>query len=384
MMDIWFENMMPHLTSLRKEFHAHYPELSHNEFRTAEKIRRYLREFTHAEIREVAKTGTVAIFNPESIGKTILIRADIDALPIGETNTFDHKSSINQVSHKCGHDGHTVILLGLARALTDFPVENCKIILLWQPAEETGSGAGETIQDTLFRDIPIDFAFALHNIPGYPLHQVILRKGLFTPQVKSMIIKLYGRTAHAAEPEHGQNPAMAISKIIQYAEAITENNTNKKDFFLITPVFINMGSPAYGTSAGYGEIHLTLRSWSPEIFNERSGTFISYIEEKAKELGLKTTISWIQEFYANVNNEEAVNYLIRASEACSLDMDFKQQPFKWGEDFGLFTQKYKGAMFGLGAGNNTPALHSPDYDFPDDIMMSGILVFYETIKQVVI
>ena len=177
MTEEWLNNMIPQLERLRKDFHAHFPELSTKEFKTAAKIQDYLEEFTTSEMRKVGETGTLAIFNSEKKGKTILVRADIDALPILESNTFNHRSVVKNVSHKCGHDGHTAILLGLARALTDYPLEKGRVILLWQPAEETGKGAMEVIKDNFFKNLSIDYAFALHNIPGYDYHKVILKKG---------------------------------------------------------------------------------------------------------------------------------------------------------------------------------------------------------------
>jgi amidohydrolase len=306
----------------------------------------------------------------------------MDALPIQESNSFGHGSTVSNVSHKCGHDGHTTILLGLARALTDLPLHKGRVILLWQPAEETGTGAMEMIRDKLISELSIDYVFALHNIPGYPFHRIILKNGLFTPQVKSLIIRLFGKTAHAAEPEHGHNPALTISKIIQFDTKITNNDPGKKDFFLATPVYMNLGSPAYGTSAGYAEIHFTIRSWSPQLFEKQCDHLISFAEEQGRSANLKITISWVQEFYANQNDPEAVDLLRKASDTCHPDIETRVDPFKWGEDFGVFTQRYKGAMFGLGAGMETPALHNPDYDFPDEIMASGIKIFYETIKQV--
>ena len=142
-----------------------------------------------------------------------------------------------------------------------------------------------------------------------------------------------------------------------------------------------MGSESHGISAGFGEFHLTIRSWSPRLFDKKCAELQSFIRKTADEYHLNPDLSWTQEFFANENNEEAVDCLERVANKSDFKYNYKNEPFKWGEDFGLFTQKFKGAMFGLGAGKDTPALHNPDYDYPDDITATGIAMFYGTLKE---
>ncbi len=369
------------LKGTRRQLHAH-PEISGQEYTTQKSIIEFLKTHTKADFIKIAETGLLAIFDSGISGATIMIRGDIDALPIHEINTFKHRSKIDGISHKCGHDGHTTILLGLAIRLTEKPIKQGKVMLLFQPAEENGLGAQAVLSDPQFEKNHIDYVFALHNLPGIGTHEVIVKENEFTANVKSIVIKLHGKTAHAAEPEFGCNPALAIAEILQYAEKHTHNQPDSPDFFLATPIYGTLGEQAYGISAGYGEVHLTIRSWSTTLMNEKCESLEKFIQEKGEQYCLKPEISWIQVFHANHNDPEAVNAIKQAAKLNELSITETKVPFKWGEDFGLFTQQFKGAMFGIGAGKNTPALHNPDYDFPDDITPTGVSMFYTIINEI--
>ena len=375
------EALQKSLEKVRKELHQ-YPEISGEEYETQKKIKEFLAKNASCTIIEVAQTGIVAVFEGKENGKTIMLRADIDALPIQEVNTFQHQSQNKGISHKCGHDGHTTILLGVANMLTKFPIEKGKVLLLFQPSEENGKGAEKVLNDPFFKNINIDFAFALHNLPGFTKNEIVVKSETFTSNVKSVAIQFNGKTAHAAEPEKGQNPANAIATILTFAEKESKNVPKSSDFILITPVYVTMGEKAYGISAGYGEVHFTLRSWNTKLIEEKKEKLEQLLNQLELEHSLKIKTSWFEEFYSNTNNQEAVSIIKKSAEKQKLSINEIKTPFKWGEDFGLFTQKYKGAMFGLGAGKNTPALHNPDYDFPDDITMTGVQLFYSIAKEV--
>ncbi|MBP9690125.1 MAG: amidohydrolase, partial [Bacteroidia bacterium] len=204
----------------------------------------------------------------------------------------------------------------------------------------------------------------------------------FTGNVKSIILKMTGKTAHAAEPEQGLNPSLAIAELFAFAENITRNKPEEKDFFLMTPVYATLGDLAYGISAGYGETHFTIRSWSTDLMAERTKKIVAFMENVCKKYQLSPNISYTQVFHANINNPNAVDFIRKACIENNLTLIERDYPFRWGEDFGLFTQKYKGAMFGVGAGINTPALHNPDYDFPDEITPTAISMFYQIISLI--
>jgi metal-dependent amidase/aminoacylase/carboxypeptidase family protein len=197
-----------------------------------------------------------------------------------------------------------------------------------------------------------------------------------------MIIELSGKTAHAAEPHNGINPANAISKIISTLDNKIQSDITRADYCLITPIYINMGKKAYGVSAGFGEIHFTVRSNSNQNMDKIEKELVECVAEIANQENLQSKISWTQQFRANENNHEAVSFIRKIAVKNGFDLVEKETPFSWGEDFGLFTEHFSGAMFGLGAGENIPALHNPDYDFPDELIPIGAKIFYELIKEI--
>lgn len=373
---------MKELIQLRQELHKH-PEVSGNESKTAQRILDFITKYKPNQvIKNLGGVGILAIYNGKEDGKSILFRCELDALPIQEINSFDYKSLYEGVSHKCGHDGHMAILCGMAKTLHENPLEKGTVMLLFQPAEEDGNGAKRVLNDSNFDAIKPDFAFALHNLPGFKKHQIIVKENTFTCAVNSMIIQLNGKTSHAGEPENGINPSLAIAEIIQVFNSKINTDVSSKNYCLITPIHINMGEKAYGVSAGYGEVHFTVRSNSNAQMKIIESNLEENINEIASKFNLKTKIEWTESFQANENNSEAVNFIRKSASILNLNILEKELPFTFGEDFGLFTQNFKGAMLGLGSGENTPALHNPDYDFPDEIIETGINLFHQITKEI--
>ena len=374
---------MTNFSLLRREFHQ-IAELSGHEITTAKKVVDFLKNYNCTVVPNIGNTGVLGIFDSGKHGKTVTFRAELDALPIQEINTFKYKSRNDGVSHKCGHDGHLTSLLALAEKLHINPPKIGRVILLFQSAEENGEGAFAMFHDKKFKEFYPDYIFAYHNLPGYPLKEIIYKYDSFTPAVTSIIIKLKGKTSHAAEPEHGYNPALAMAKIMEKSIAIARNDINDENFSVVTPIYQTLGTTDYGVSAGCGEIHLTLRCWTQNALNQLIEEIKAIAKKEAKKEILKVSFEFTQDFQANENHKEAVDILKKVM----LDKEFPHQnrayPFKWGEDFGLFTQNFKGAMFGIGSGENCPALHNPDYDFPDELIDYASEVFFNLQKEILV
>jgi len=369
------------LIAFRKELHAH-PELSGEEKDTANRVVDFLKACNASHIiSQVGGHGVIAVYDSKKEGPSVMFRADMDALPIAEENDFDHRSKTKGVSHKCGHDGHTTMLLGLAKLLSKNPPQKGKAILLFQPAEEIGKGAAAVLNDEKFKSLKPDWVFGLHNLPGYELHELVAKEDSFTASVTSIVIELRGKTTHAAEPEHGINPTLAVSEIIQEASIWSNNQPKREDFAVVTPIHVHLGSEAYGTSAGDATIGFTIRTWTEEEMKQLKSKIETFLISIAKKHRLKLDFKYIEEFNACENHPEATQQILQAAENLNLKLTRPELPFKWGEDFGLFTQKYKGTFFGLGAGKETPSLHNPDYDFPDVLIPTGAQLFYELCKN---
>lgn len=362
----------------RRELHQ-FPEVSCQEVATQKRIKSFVSQFLPIRLIELADTGLLLQYGESSEGPVTLIRADIDALPIQEANTFAHRSRIDGVSHKCGHDGHAAILARLASLLALNPVANGRVYLLFQPAEENGRGAEAVLNDPAFATIRPDRAFALHNLPGYKQGVIVCKPGSFTSSVLSLIISFEGRVSHSAEPEMGLNPAYTMADFMLRARLIQNPDPGSDAFALITPIYTTMGEKSYGISAGYGEIHLTLRTRKANHMEALKAQLLTLLDELSTDSGLSIKIRYTEAFYANENDTTAFDQI--KSSALKLGYTFveKQEPFKWGEDFGLFTQHFPGAMFGIGNGDDSPALHNDDYDFNDNLIEPAARLFFDLI-----
>lgn len=367
---------------IRHQLH-HIAEPSNEEVRTSAYIRQRLEQLQPSKIITFPKGNhLLAEFDFGDGGKTILLRADMDAVRVNETLNLPYKSETEGVSHKCGHDGHSTIMLRVAEMLHEKPLPSGKVLMLFQGAEETGEGARQILESGILQSYNIDCAYALHNIPAEPSNTIICRPGSFTCSVVSCDIVLTGKTAHAAEPWNAVSPFAAAQRITDYVLSLNQRDVLRDDFCVATLIEFRVGSQAYGVAAGDGVLRFTIRAREDAHLQQ----IISEIESKAKAEAacenLQCEIRWLEYFAASNNAEKAVNVI----KECADNLDFTYQekpiPFFWGEDFGLFTQHYTGALFGLGSGTSQPPLHHPDFDFPDGIVETGAKMFYNLAKAI--
>lgn len=366
------------LIKIRKHLHSN-PELSEVEKNTAKYIMDFIKLFSPDQvITEIGGDGIAAVFNSQYTENTIMFRAELDALPIDEPNEFPYKSKTEGVSHKCGHDGHLTILLGLAERLQQ---ENfkAKIILLFQPAEETAVGAKKVLEDPKFNVLKPDYVFALHNLPGFKKGSIILRKEIFTSTSIGMMITLEGETSHAGHPENGNNPVSAMTSII---DELNDLPNKFREYALVTIIYAKLGEIAFGTSPGKAVIMATFRAHTKEILTKMQNKAESSIREMSNSHKLKLKIEWVEYFPEIINDNNCVDLVNRAAENLNKQVFFQEKPFTWTEDFSYFTKKFRGAFFGLGAGKDQLQLHNSNYDFPDGLIEDGIDIFAEIIKAI--
>lgn len=366
--------------ALRHQLHAR-PEISNRETGTATAIVEFVRDHHPDEvITGLGGTGVAAVYRGAAPGPTLLFRSELDALPIDEPNAFSHRSRHAHVSHKCGHDGHMSMVAAIAPLLMRAPLARGRVVLLFQPAEETGEGAAAVRRDPRFGAIAPDYSFAIHNMPGYPLHQVLTRAGTFAMASVGMQTRLAGRSSHASQPELGVSPAFVVAKLL--GELPTLGDTSDIDRFrLVTLTHATLGERSFGISPGIATVLATLRAARDEDLHALRARASALATQAAKSAGLGVQIEWSDDFAATTNDAEAVRRILDAASALQLDSLLLPQPFRWSEDFGHFTQISQGAMFGLGAGVDAPALHSPDYDFPDELIATGVSIYRQIIGQ---
>jgi len=369
------------IIDFRRELHKN-PEISNKEYKTSKRVFNFINTYNPDEIIKLGDTGLAFIFNGNKKGKTVVFRSELDALPIKEQSGVEYTSVNNNIAHSCGHDGHMAILTGLAQKISENRPTVGKVVLLFQPAEEVEQGALEVMKNPKFINIKPDYIFALHNVPGFEKHKILLKKGSFASASKGMTIKLTGKTSHAAEPQNGISPADAISKIIKKLHELRENKTLFNDFILLTIIHIQLGEISFGTSPGFAEMRVTLRAFENKDMELLTANCEKIVMEISKAEKLSCNISYCEVFPATVNNDKCVDIVEQSAKQINLKIKKIEKPFKWSEDFGYYTQKFEACYFGLGSGKKQPQLHNPDYDFPDEIIESGINLFYTIYKRV--
>lgn len=357
---------MENSTSIRKKLHS-IAEPSGKEIKTAAYIKSVLQVLKNFTIVDgFAMQSVLAVFDSGTLGPCLLFRCELDGIPLTESLPIPYASIHKGTSHKCGHDGHMTILLAFAKKLSTQGLTKGKVLLLFQSAEETGMGAQAICNSGILKKYSPDFVFAFHNLPGYSTEEIICSTGTFSASVSSIKIQLKGKESHASQPMKGINPALAISDLILYFQSYQTSERKKNTFFLSTPIFIEMGNEAYGTSAGNASIGYTFRSWNDQLLQKNIAHIQHYLHSlEQKYPGLKTNFSFLERFHSTENHHEAVLKIQQAATKCHLKYVENKLPFEWGEDFGVFTDQYKGAMFCVGSGIMHPPLHTAAYDFPD-------------------
>ncbi|MCV6589682.1 MAG: amidohydrolase [Marinobacterium sp.] len=364
--------------AVRHNLHQH-PELSNAETETAQRIQQVFAPFNPDKtVSQLGGTGLAFIFEGEKVGPTTLIRCELDALPIQEINDLPYRSCHAGVSHKCGHDGHMAIVAALGAELAQHRPQRGRVICHFQPAEETGAGAIQVVEDAAFAALKPDYAFALHNLPGKPLGQVLCRPGTFNFASRGMVVRLSGKTSHAAHPEDGVSPAMAMCRIV---EGLTALPSQIEGFSLVTVVHACLGEVAFGTAPGEAVVMATLRTPTNEAMNTLVEQACQLARQQAEVDGLNVSLDWEDVFGASVNTDDGYQRVMRACQTAGVEAVTMEQGFRWSEDFGKFTELCEGAMFALGSGESSPQLHNPDYDFPDALIPVGLSVFRELIRE---
>lgn len=372
---------MKDIIELRHLLHAN-AELSEQEIETNRILNEWVSKTNpDLQIERIGGYGLAALYKGKEPGKRILIRGDIDALHIPEPNNMSYRSQHEGVSHKCGHDGHAAILCGLASLLTDCRPEKGEIVLLFQPAEETGQGAKAILRDPQFEKILPDTAYGLHNLPGFEAGQILVRKGCFAAASFGLKLVFEGKTAHASQPETGKNPSELLAVLIHQLEKKREMLKEVKPLTTFVITHAVLGEETFGVAPGHAEIWLTLRSFDDKHLELLADQVISLCQAKAKDYLFDFSFSMHEAFAATNSSDANVTVIENAAKRLGLSLGHLAEPFRWSEDFGRFGAVCPVGFFGLGSGYAQPALHNPEYDFPDAILEAGINMFAEIINE---
>ena len=370
------------LTAWRRKLHQH-PEISNEEEKTARAVVDFLADTRPDKVLTgLGGHGVAVIYDSGKAGPTVLFRSELDALPIHELSAVPHSSLVPGKSHMCGHDGHTAILAALGRQLGRKRPARGRVVLMFQPAEETGNGAAGVVADPRFGEIAPDFAFSLHNLPGVPFGEVRLKTGVVNCASRGMRIVLEGKTAHSSMPETGVSPMMAVSRLMPALTGLGRRNLCRRRFrhghrhsrldgrSRVRHRARACGGPgdaAHPARRAHGQISVLPRK--------------NWLQGSRREHRLSPRCEYHEIFVASVNAPEAVEQLRRSLDEEGISHSEEGLPMRASEDFGLFGHNAASAMFFLGAGERYPSLHNPDYDFPDDLIPIGSRIFMRTARD---
>ncbi|MDF1608246.1 amidohydrolase [Hoeflea sp. YIM 152468] len=370
------------LVRLRRNLHR-APEISGEEKQTAALIARHVAALKPDRlVTGLGGHGVAAVFDSGHPGPALLFRCELDGLPIREIAIREWRSQVDGKGHLCGHDGHMAIMAGLAGALARRRPARGRVIVLFQPAEETGAGAAAVIADPAFEAIRPDFAFALHNLPGMPLGVAGIRSGAFNFASEGLRIRLEGKTAHAAQPEAGLSPAAALCELVTGLPLLPSRLELESGSALVTLVHARLGEAAFGIAPGAAEIWATVRSIDDDLQSRLMLAAREMAAGCARQHGLAMTLDTEDRFAACHNDAEATAHVMQAFASEGARVETLDRPFRWSEDFGLFGSVAKSALFVLGSGVDHPRLHNPDYDFPDDLIPLGVRLFERLARDI--
>lgn len=366
------------LTNWRRELHRN-PELSGEERQTAARVVEMLvRTKPDEVITGIGGHGVAAIYDSGRAGPRVLLRCELDGLPIEDLAEIPHRSTVPDKGHQCGHDGHMAMIAAMARLLGRQRPQTGAVILMFQPAEEDGSGAQKVVQHPSFSKLAPDYAFAIHNMPGMPRGHVEIIEGPVCCASRGIKIRLVGRTAHASQPEAGISPMGAISCLMPALTAMSSpavTETRDPDFSLITVTHVDMGAPNFGIAPGEANVFATLRTLTNEAMDGLVQDVEKRVQEVARNNGLEVEIDYTDIFVTCHNDAAAVNIVRDALDTMSVPYGPGSLPMRGSEDFGYFGGDAEMAIMMLGSGENMPSLHNPDFDFPDELIPKGAAIF---------
>jgi amidohydrolase len=369
------------LQQIRRDLHAH-PELRFEEHRTADLVARSLAGWGIEVHRGLGGTGVVGLIRAGGGQRAIGLRADMDALPIQETNTFSHRSCFDGRMHACGHDGHTAMLLAAARHLAASRTFDGNIVLIFQPAEEGGAGADRMIRDGLFERFPCDAVFALHNWPGLSVGQFAVAPGPMLASTNEFDIQVTGRGGHAAMPHLTVDPVLVAVQIVQGLQAIVTRARNPNDAAVLSVTMIHAGD-ATNVIPDVARIGGTVRTFADPVTDLFELRIREIAEHTARAHGASATIQFQRTYPPTVNHPQEAQFAARVADGVVGTQNVVRDvaPTLGAEDFAFMLKARPGAYLFIGNGDGTHrdaghgagpcTLHNASYDFNDELIPIG-------------
>ncbi len=369
------------IQGLRRTIHAH-PELRYEETRTSELVASKLTEWGIEVHRGLGKTGVVGVLKRGNGTRSIGLRADMDALPIQELNTFDHRSHHDGKMHACGHDGHTAMLLGAAQYLAQYGQFDGTVVFIFQPAEEGGAGARAMIKDGLFERFPVDAVFGIHNWPGMPAGCFGVTEGPIMASSNEFRIDISGVGSHAALPHNGRDPVFTAVQIANGLQSIITRNKKPLDTAVLSITQIHAGD-AVNVVPNTAWLAGTVRTFTTETLDLIEARLRKIAGSTAEAYDCSVEVSFLRNYPPTVNSSAEAQFAAEVMrEVVGADrVDDQVEPTMGAEDFSFMLLEKPGcyAFLGNGDGGHRDAghgagpcmLHNASYDFNDQLLPVG-------------
>ncbi|MFI8555531.1 MULTISPECIES: M20 aminoacylase family protein [Psychrobacter] len=376
------EALLDEVKQWRKQIHSQ-PELGFKEFKTSSFIVDKLQSFGIEVHQGLGGTGVVGTLK-NGAGPTIGIRADIDALPIAEQNDVEHKSTHVNCMHACGHDGHTSVLLGAAKHLSQHKEFSGTIHFIFQPAEEVLGGAKAMIDDGLFDKFPMDAVYGLHNWPGLPVGEIAVNNGPMMASFDTFEITLTGKGTHAAMPHLGADPIAAGAALITNIQSIISRRVSPLQSGVISVTQMNSGDTT-NVIPDVAILKGTVRSFDMDVRQSMQEMLTEMVATLPPLYGVKGEMDYHIRYPVTTNDSQAyLEIKEAATKALGVDkVNTDVEPSMASEDFSFMSQVVKGAYFWLGVDGSIPSkpLHNASYDFNDDAIETGIKVWVSLVES---
>ncbi|WP_274425109.1 M20 aminoacylase family protein [Chelativorans sp. YIM 93263] len=360
------------ITEWRRDIHAH-PELQFEVHRTAALVAEKLREFGVDEVvTGIGRTGVVGVIKGRKAesGRTIGLRADMDALPIEEATDVPHKSRTPGIMHACGHDGHTAMLLGAARYLAETRNFDGTAVVIFQPAEEGGGGGREMVDDGMMERFSIDEVYGMHNAPSIPFGQFALRPGSMMAAADMFIIDIEGVGGHAARPQRCIDTTLVGAHIMTALQSVVSRNVDPVESGVISVTTFKAGD-AFNVIPQTARLTGTARTLSPTVRDLLEERMAKVVENTAAAFGAKATLDYQRHYPVLSNHPAQTEFAAEVARQVAGDkVDPETPPVMGGEDFAFMLEARPGAFIYLGQGD-TQYVHHPEYDFNDEIIPIG-------------
>ncbi|MDP4823844.1 MAG: M20 family metallopeptidase [Aestuariivirgaceae bacterium] len=367
------------LIGLRRDFHTH-PELAFEEHRTSAIVAEKLRGWGY-QVAILAGTGVVGTLT-RGQGKRIGLRADMDALPILEATDAEYASATPGKMHACGHDGHTVMLLGAARFLAEHGKFTGTLNVIFQPAEENIGGANRMIEQGLFDQFPCDAIFALHNLPGLAAGHIMVKPGSVMAACDVASVTIRGRGGHGAAPQFTSDCIVAAASIVQALQTLVSRNVSPVD-----PAVVTVGSFHAGTTATIipetAQLEIGIRTCSRDARDLLEKRLHALVHAQAQSYGCTAEIAYDKSYPATINSRAETQFVADTARALNLPLVEADAPLMFSEDFAFMLEKVPGSYFFLGMGDEAdrPFLHDPGYDFNDTQLTTGAAFFAHLVER---